>query len=50
MAKALAVPEIPGVEDLWSFLAFLGDLDAYQVRVRALQGYADEIRALRLRG
>ena len=46
MAKALAVPEIPGVNNLWSLLAFLGDRDAYQARLTALQTHADTIRAL----
>ena len=43
MAKALAVPEIPGVEDLWSLLAFLGDPVAYQARIETLERYAADL-------
>jgi DNA repair exonuclease SbcCD ATPase subunit len=42
MAK-LVIPQIPGVKDFTSFIAFLGDKDAYTERVRELQDIHEKL-------
>ena len=45
MARVLAVPPLPDVEDLWGLLRFLTDAEAVQARLAQLEAYKAELDA-----